>query len=39
MLIRVGYEIEFQLQMDTPMLAMLNVHPSQPRNPAGALFR
>src|SRR6202789_2817285 len=29
MLIRVGYEIEFELCADTPMLAMLNVHPSR----------
>jgi transglutaminase-like putative cysteine protease len=28
-LIRVGYEIEFELRADTPMLAMLNVHSSR----------
>lgn len=29
MLIRVGYELEFEFQAATPMLAMLNVHPSR----------
>ena len=29
MLIRVGYEIEFNLSSETAMLAMLNVHPSR----------
>src|SRR5579872_4392432 len=29
MLIRVGYEIEFNLTSETAMLAMLNVHPSR----------
>jgi transglutaminase-like putative cysteine protease len=29
MLIRVGFEIEFALQADTPVLAMLNIHPSR----------